>query len=114
MLPFILKFSSTSVIKRRDHMVKSLPRRSEVPAEETWDLNSLFASDKEFNAALESLQQEVAGFQKQFKGNIQDAASVVEVLTSYLALLEKLVPISTYASLSLSTDQTDDEAQMRS
>lgn len=95
-------------------MIKSLPRRSEVPVEETWDLNSLFASDKEFDAALDSLQQEVAGFQKQFKGNIQDAASVVEVLTSYLVLLEKLVPISTYASLSLSTDQTDDEAQMRS
>ncbi|SDG97690.1 oligoendopeptidase F [Planococcus glaciei] len=95
-------------------MVKSLPRRSEVPAEETWNLNSLFASDKEFNAALDSLQQEVAGFQKQFKGNIQDAASVAEVLTLYLELLEKLVPISTYASLSLSTDQTDDEAQMRS
>ncbi|MCP2035834.1 oligoendopeptidase F [Planomicrobium sp. HSC-17F08] len=95
-------------------MVKSLPQRSEVPAEETWDLNSLFASDKEFNESLHTLEQDVAEFQKQFKGNIQDAASVVDVLTAYLALLEKLVPLSTYASLSLSTDQTNDEAQMRS
>ena len=91
-------------------MVKSLPQRSEVPAEETWDLNSLFASDKEFNESLHTLEQDVAEFQKQFKGNIQDAASVVDVLTAYLALLEKLVPLSTYASLSLSTDQTNDES----
>jgi oligoendopeptidase F len=95
-------------------MVKSLPLRSEVPVEETWDLQSLFASDKDFDEALDNLEQEAARFQEQYKGNIRDAASVIDVLTAYLTLLEKLVPIGTYASLSLSTDQTNDAAQMRS
>ena len=41
-------------------------------------------------------------------------ASVIEALEGYAAIYEKMVPVGTYTSLSSSTDQTDDEAQMRS
>lgn len=95
-------------------MVKSLPLRSEVPAEETWDLQSLFASTEEFTEALASLEKEAAHFHGQFNGKINDSASVIEALKAYSALIEKLVPVSTYASLVLSTDQTDSGAQMLS
>ena len=37
-----------------------------------------------------------------------------EALKGYAAIFEKMVPVGTYASLALSTDQTNDEAQMRS
>lgn len=95
-------------------MVQSLPPRSEIAIEETWDLNSLFTTEEDFNTALSALEQEVESFGKQFKGKLTDSAAVVEVLTAYASLYEKLVPISTYASLALSVDQTNDEAQMRS
>lgn len=95
-------------------MVKSLPLRSEVPAQETWDLQSLFASTQEFNDALILLEKEASDFHSQFNGKINDSSSVLEALTAYMALAEKLVPVSTYASLTLSTDQTDSEAQMLS
>lgn len=95
-------------------MVKSLPLRSEVPVQETWDLQSLFASHEEFNEALVSLDKDASDFHSQFHGKISDSASVLESLTAYMALIEKLVPVSTYASLTLSTDQTDSEAQMLS
>ncbi|WP_394120902.1 oligoendopeptidase F [Planococcus donghaensis] len=95
-------------------MVKSLPVRSAVPVEETWDLSSLFSSSEEFNQALESLEQDAEALSKKTQGTIADAPSAIRALTDYLAFLEKLVPLSTYASLTISTDQTNDEAQLQS
>ena len=95
-------------------MVKSLPVRSAIPVEETWDLSSLFAGTKEFDQALESLEKEVEVFNQQTQGNITDVPSIVQALTAYIAIIEKLVPVSTYASLTISTDQTNDESQMQS
>lgn len=93
-------------------MVNSMPTRSEVNIEETWDLNSLFASDEAFHEALSSLEKEVEMFEARYKGNTADAASVNDLLKAYTEINEKFVPVGTYASLKLSTDQTDDEAQM--
>ena len=95
-------------------MVKSLPVRSAVPVEETWDLSSLFSGSEEFNQALESLEQDAEALSKKTQGTIADAPSAIRALTDYLAFLEKLVPLSTYASLTISTDQTNDEAQLQS
>src|SRR5690606_12936942 len=49
-----------------------------------------------------------------YKGNTTDAASVNKLLKAYIEINEKFVPTGTYANLKLSTDQTDDEAQMLS
>lgn len=48
-------------------MVKSLPVRSAVPVEETWDLSSLFSGSEEFNQALESLEQDAEALSKKHK-----------------------------------------------
>ena len=93
-------------------MVKSMPVRSEVNINETWDLHSLFASDKAFHEALSSLEKDVETFQLGYKGNTKDASSVIELLKAYTEINEKFVPVGTYASLKISTDQTDDTAQM--
>ena len=95
-------------------MVKSLPARSAVPVEETWDLSSLFSSSEEFDQALESLEQDAAALSQKAQGTIVDAPSAIQVLTDYMAFLEKLVPLSTYASLTISTDQTNNEVQLQS
>ncbi|MDN3428078.1 oligoendopeptidase F [Microbacterium sp. APC 3898] len=95
-------------------MVKSLPARSAVPVEETWDLSSLFSSSEEFDQALESLEQDADALSKKAQGTIVDASSAIQVLTDYVAFLEKLVPLSTYASLTISTDQTNNEVPLQS
>ena len=95
-------------------MVKGLPARSEVTVEETWNLEDLFSSEKEYQDAISELVQLVDSFHSNFKGKITDSDSAIEALTGYAAIYEKLNPIGTYSSLSFSTDQTDNEAQMRS
>lgn len=94
-------------------MVKSLPARSDVKVEETWNLHDLFKTEEDFNRAVTELEKAVDDYYDKFKGNMTDASSVNNVLKGYAELFEQLVPIGTYASLAVSTDQTNDEAQMR-
>ncbi|MCZ2257880.1 oligoendopeptidase F [Sporosarcina sp. G11-34] len=94
-------------------MVKSLPLRSEVKIEETWNLKDLFATEEDFNKAVAQLETNVDAFHDQFKGKITDSASVIESLKGYAVISEQLVPVGNYSRLSLSTDQTDDASQMR-
>ncbi|WP_370457466.1 oligoendopeptidase F [Sporosarcina sp. JAI121] len=91
-----------------------MPLRSEVNTEETWNLQDLFKTEEEYNTAIIDLEKEVDTFAEKFSGNITDATSVNAALKSYASIYENMVPIGTYTSLSSSTDQTDDEAQMRS
>src|ERR1700733_3555044 len=95
-------------------MVKSLPIRSEVPLEETWNLRDLFESEEDFSALLLEIEEEVNDFEKKFKGKIDNPTIIIDALKGYSSIYEKLVPSGTYASLSLSTDQTNTEAQLRS
>ena len=95
-------------------MVISLPLRSEVKTDETWNLQDLFKTEEAYNSAVIELEKEVDAYAEKFNGNIKDAKSVIEALEGYAAVYEKVVPVGTYTSLSSSTDQTDDEAQMRS
>lgn len=91
-----------------------MPLRSEVKTEETWNLQDLFKTEDAYNTAVIELEKEVDAYAEEFNGNIKDANSVIEALEAYAAVYEKVVPVGTYTSLSSSTDQTDDEAQMRS
>lgn len=95
-------------------MVKSLPLRSEVNQNETWNLKDLFESEEDYNLAIVELDKQVDIFEEEFKGKITDATLVIEAMKGYLAISEKVVPVGTYTSLSFSEDQIDDEAQMRS
>lgn len=95
-------------------MVKSLPVRSAIPVEETWDLSRLFNSSADFDQALESLEQKAEDLNQKTQGTIVDVPTTIHALKDYMAFLEKLVLVSTYASLTISTDQTNDEAQLQS
>jgi len=91
-----------------------MPLRSEVQIEETWNLKDLFKTEEAYNNAIIELEKDVEVYAEKFIGNIKDAVSVNDALKGYAAIYEQIVPVGTYTSLSFSTDQTDDEAQMRS
>src|SRR5690606_18246644 len=86
---------------------------SEVNIEETWNLTDLFKTEEDYNTAIIDLEKEVNTYEAKHRGNIVDAASALEALKGYEKIVAKTVPVGTYTSLASSTDQTDDEAQMR-
>ncbi|HWK24176.1 MAG TPA: oligoendopeptidase F [Ureibacillus sp.] len=89
-------------------------KRSEVKVEETWDLTPLFKTEQQFNEAIENVLTKSNEIEKDFKGKIVNAQDTVNVIKAYQSLYEALVPIGTFASLTLSVDQTNDKAQMMS
>lgn len=94
-------------------MAKSLPARDQVKVEETWNLQDLFATEQAYEEAVEAVLSEAENFANMYKETIKDAASAIKVLDAYQKLQEQMVPIGAYASLSVSVDQTNNEAQMR-
>lgn len=94
-------------------MVQQLPSRDQVKLEETWNLQDLFASEKEYEEAIERLTTAVQTFHDEYVGKMKDASSVVTIVQAYEQVLMQFVPIGAYASLASSVDETNTEAQMR-
>lgn len=94
-------------------MVKEMPSRDQIKVEETWNLVDLFKTEDDFEVALKEIEITSSEFKKRFKGSIQIASDVGEALHEYTKIYEKIVPAGAFASLSLSTDQTNTDAQMR-
>src|SRR5690625_2544706 len=92
-------------------MVSKMPNRKDVKTEETWDLKDLFKTEAEYEIALNDLQKLVKDFVNKYK--ITDAESVVEVMKDYAKIYEAIIPLGNYSNLSLSVDQTNEEAQAR-
>lgn len=90
------------------------PFRHEVPEELTWKVEDLFANSNAWKAALSQAENSLAEFDK-FKGKLHTSSSVLlECLQAQEALLERIVLISTYASLKQSEDGTNPENQANS
>ncbi len=93
--------------------MKSMPKRSEVKREETWNLKDLFETEAAYERAIEDLKVLVNTFEKKYQGNLTDASSVIKMMTDYEIIIEKIVPLGNYSNLSLSVDQTNEKAQTR-
>jgi oligoendopeptidase F len=88
-----------------------LKSRHEVNENYTWDISPLFESDADCESAIESIKAELVDFVKKFEGKLDDVDTAVNAIDDYRQLVEKLVPIGTYASLRMSSDQGDADAQ---
>ena len=91
----------------------SMLKRSDVPVEETWNLEDLFATEQAYTAAIEELGQLVEETAAQLAGTITDVQGAIKAIEATEKIQEKMVVIGTYASLSHSVDQTSTENQMR-
>lgn len=88
-------------------------KRSEVPVEETWNLEDLFAEEQVYTAAIDELRQLAEETATQLTGTITDVQGAIRAIEATEKIQEKMVVIGTYASLSHSVDQTSTENQMR-
>ncbi|MEC1180601.1 oligoendopeptidase F [Metasolibacillus meyeri] len=89
-------------------------KRSEVNVTETWNLDDLFTTEQQFEAAIEDVKAYAVTTKKAYKGNVSNAEKAVEVISAYEKYLEKMMPITTYAFLAQSVDQTNSASQLRS
>ena len=53
--------------------MQRLPKRDQVPAEDTWDLASLFDDDAAWEAAFERYERRIKGYEK-YRGKLGDSA----------------------------------------
>lgn len=92
---------------------KSLAHRSEVPVEETWNLESIFASVDEWLAANKEVENLLPAINS-FRGALGDSA---QSLAAGLATSEKLLTLAlqayVYSGLAASVDMGDQEATAR-
>lgn len=88
-----------------------LPLRQDVDKSLTWDLSSLFESDQQCEDGIVKFLEQLADFESSYAGKLSDVNVAIEAIDHYRALSELAVPIGTYASLRMSSDQTDEDAQ---
>ncbi|WP_304264298.1 M3 family metallopeptidase, partial [Kallipyga massiliensis] len=79
-------------------MAKAL-KRDQVPIEETWNLEDIFPTEEEYEAALKKTLDRAKTFREDYRGKIKAAGDVVEALKAYEALLMDLDDLSNYVSL---------------
>lgn len=87
--------------------MKKLLNRNEVPVEQTWDLTRIFKTEKEYEEALKELKV-LADEIGSYKGHINSADKIIEVLGKVEKYLITDDLCAHYASLDNSTDYTDE------
>lgn len=91
--------------------VKQLPLRSQVPAEDTWDLSSLFTDDSSWEDAFKEWEAKIGRYE-QFKGTLgQSAAQLAACLTFDAEFDREGERLGTYAFLKSTEDQANSAYQ---
>ncbi|WP_251552464.1 oligoendopeptidase F [Neobacillus muris] len=87
--------------------VKSLPSRSEIPVEETWKLEEIFASDQDWEQEFQEVSKLIPGI-KEFEGKLGESAEILYKALQYQdQLLERLGKLYTYAHMRYDQDTTN-------
>ena len=84
-------------------------KRTEVPVSQTWDLSLIFKSTEEAWQTAEELKTLADKAEKEYKGNLKDAKSIVDCLHLYEQMNELAVRVSDYFELGMETDYTNTE-----
>ena len=90
-----------------------LNARKDVPVNETWDLSLIFAAEADFEAAVEKAKALADTLEKTYKNALTTPESIAECLALYEELEILLYQTTSYASLAVSVDYTDTEAQKK-
>lgn len=87
--------------------------RDQVPIEETWDLGDLFATEEEFNQALEKLHVDVDAYVDKFEGKIKEAKDINQALDEARPIFEGMGQVGSYANLAVEVDVRNTENAQR-
>lgn len=85
--------------------------RAEVPVEQTWNLDDLFASDADWEAEHDAVDTARSGV-SQYQGRLgEDAATLLACLNAVEALQQRFVRVVTFAHLRNAQDGTNPQSQ---
>ncbi|HEY7093864.1 MAG TPA: M3 family oligoendopeptidase, partial [Ktedonobacterales bacterium] len=88
----------------------SLPKRSDVPVEQTWDKSSVYASDAKWEAALRDATRAAPNLGR-FRGRLGESASIMlEALRTRDEWQALIWRIRWYAAMQVKVDVTDQKA----
>lgn len=90
---------------------KTLPRRDQVAAADTWDLSSLFPDDAAWEAAFRKWEKRISGYDK-FRGHLSDGPKALAAALKFDALFDRAgEALGNYASLKSTEDQSNSNYQ---
>ena len=90
------------------------PPRSELPAERTWNAESVFATVADWESEVRAIAAELPALQA-FEGRLAEGAEVtIEALARRDALERRIGPVFVYASIGHAVETTDPDAVARS
>jgi oligoendopeptidase F len=88
----------------------SLPKRADIPAEQTWDKVSVYASDGEWEAALRDATRAIPDLSR-FRGRLGESAAItLEALRTRDEWQALIWRIRWYAAMQIKVDITDQKA----
>ena len=91
--------------------MKRIPERSAVRTSDTWDLSSLFKSDRAWETAFKKLQSQVRNYQK-YRGKLGSSAKTLAECLRFDSQFEEVGErLGIYAFLKTSEDQSNSDYQ---
>jgi oligoendopeptidase F len=94
--------------------MSSVPERSEIDAEDKWELESIFASDEDWERAFEDVRDRVDDLEA-YEGRVTESPeTLLELLELREDLMRDVSVVSTYANLRSSEDTRNQEYQAMS
>jgi len=91
--------------------MSSVPERGEIDEEYKWDLESIYASDDEWEAAFEDVGERLDDLQ-QYEGQVTaDGETLLATLETRDELMREVQQVTTYAQLRSSEDTTNQQYQ---
>ncbi|MBR4767899.1 MAG: oligoendopeptidase F [Lachnospiraceae bacterium] len=91
-----------------------IPKRSEVPVRETWDLSLIYPTEEAFDADEKETRERVDRIEKTYKGKLDTAEAIVNCLDEAEQIYIKMDHLGTYTGLALEVDYTNHENEARS
>ncbi|MDZ7729828.1 MAG: oligoendopeptidase F [Natrialbaceae archaeon] len=93
--------------------MSSIPDRSELDERHTWDLESVFATDEEWETAVESVESQIEELAALEGSTTEDAETLLEVLERRDDLMRQVSKVASYARMRRDEDTRDQTAQAR-
>ena len=91
----------------------TLPSRSEVPVEHTWNLENIFTSEEDWEKAKDEVLSKLP-FLEEFQGKLSLGPEILgDFFKLYERTLRKASKVMLYGMLSMATDTSDQDAQAR-
>ncbi|MBA2286751.1 MAG: oligoendopeptidase F [Ktedonobacteraceae bacterium] len=92
-------------------MLQTLKKRSEIPTEYTWNLESIFQTNEEWERAFQAIQSSIPGLEALQGTLAQSGQALLQVLRKRDEIFEELGTLQVYASMRGDEDTTNSTYQ---